>query len=119
MNPIYYHLISPKPFLTPSPQFKVLWSFTKDTYTVGNLQLTLVIVTTTKVLTGIPLAKCAFPPQAIRFQWPCEVKQMPIRKSDVTFVFNIVQSEHSQDGSPNPLATAPKLFEHDEVHIYQ
>lgn len=84
-----------------------------------NLQLTLVIVSTTKVLTGIPLAKCAFPPQVICFQCPCEVKQMPIRKSDITFVFNIVQSKHSQEGSPNPLATAPKLFEHDEVHIYQ
>lgn len=45
------------------------------------------------------------------------MKQMPIGKSDVTFVFSTIQSKHNQDYSPNPLAAASKLFEHDEVPI--
>lgn len=59
------------------------------------------------------------PQQAIPFQCPYEMKQMPIKKSDVTLVFNTIQSKHNQDESPNPLAAAPKLLEHDEVPIYE
>lgn len=82
-----------------------------------NRQLTLVIVSTIKILIGIPMA--TLPQQAIPFQFSYETKQMPTGKSDGTFVFNNIRSKHNQDHSLNPLAAASKLFEHDEVPIYQ
>lgn len=105
----------------PQPQVQSFVVISKGHIFHGtrNLQLNWLLSVPRRHTLEFQLPNVLFPQQAIPSMNPCEMKQMPIRMSDVNFLFNTIQSKHNQNESPNPLSASPKLFEHDEVPIYQ